>query len=123
MLLRVVGQIQVVRLRRIFRSKRIDLFDKWHYACAGSYDPDFFLVYLFQLSDLPVRESKPLCLPQHFEISRPRLLNQPLFHFDDVLDSVQKPFVDMTQGVDLIDRQVFPHRLCNCEDSFVRWPA
>ena len=92
--LRIVCKVEIVRLRRIFGSQRVDLLDKRKYSKSRSSDADFLFVDVFQSADLLVRESQPLGLEEQFAIPRPWRVGQPSLRFDDVAHSVEEPFID-----------------------------
>src|SRR5207249_6722669 len=57
-LLCIVSKVEIVRLCRVFGSKRIDLLNERNYSKAGSDHADFLFVDLLQRGNLHIEESK-----------------------------------------------------------------
>src|SRR2546422_4837259 len=117
--LRVISEVEVIRLSGIFCGERVDLFNKGDNIETASNHPDFLFIDLLQRGDLFIRESGPLCFGEQLAATRPRAVRESLLDFDNILHPVEEPLIDCGQRMDLFNGEALAQGLRYRKDPFV----
>src|SRR5256885_13259449 len=108
----VVGQVEIVRLGRVFTGQSINLFDARYDTEGFPLGPYGRLGRSAQTADLAIGETCLLGLDQQFSrADAAARAPQAPFDLDEVLDLLQEPAIDMGQATNVLDRVSPPQSL------------